>query len=365
MLHRPIGRIEVLRAPDGVEGEPAPVVVERDLSDAQAVEMLTRRREAPEKNEATPEEAGAEGSGDEPDAAPPDEEPSGETEGEADPAGEPPIDPPRSWTKADKEVFASLPRETQLRLVEIDRARELEVRKGQNEVAERTKAANAERAAAEQARQQYEQNLLPTINLMVSELARDFPEVRDMDSLQRLAQTNPARYVAFQARAEVLKARTREAQTAQQRQQQEAQQSFAQFVADQERMFLEKAPEFATADDKKLRALQDDVRATLKEVGFSDTDLEAAWSGAPVSMRDHRVQLIIRDALRYRNAQAKLKAAAPRPVQPAVRPGVASTRGEASAGVISSLKQKLASTGSDRDAVALLRAKRESGRRAG
>jgi len=365
MLHRPIGRIEILRAPDGLEGEPAPVVVDRDLSDAQAVEMLTRRREAPEKNEATPEEAGANESGDEPDAATPDEEPSGETEADDDTAGEPPIEPPRSWTQEEKAAFKALPPEHQRTIAERERARAAEVDRRLNDVAERTKAANAERAAAEQARQQYEQNLLPTINLMVSELARDFPDVRDLDSLQRLSQTNPGRYVAFKARADIINARSQEAQVAQQRRAQESQQAFAAFVAEQDRMFMQKAPEFATTDDKKLRALQDDVKATLKDVGFSDQDLEAAWSGTPISMRDHRVQLVIRDAQRYRNAQAKLKAAAPRTVQPAVRPGVASTRGEASAGVISTLKQKLASTGSDRDAVALLRAKREGGRRSG
>ena len=48
----------------------------------------------------------------------------GETEN-ADPGEElPPIEPPRSWTKEDKELFTSLPRETQERIAERERSRE-------------------------------------------------------------------------------------------------------------------------------------------------------------------------------------------------------------------------------------------------
>src|SRR5687768_1155837 len=52
------------------------------------------------------------------------EETSGETEDQEseDPQDDSEtIDAPRSWTKADKEIFKALPRESQQRLLEIDR----------------------------------------------------------------------------------------------------------------------------------------------------------------------------------------------------------------------------------------------------
>jgi hypothetical protein len=88
--------------------------------------------------------------------------PPGETES-ADPAAEsrpeagtdlPPIEPPRSWTKEDKELFTSLPRATQERIAERERSREGDFNRRQQEAAEKSKALEAERSKAEQARQQ-------------------------------------------------------------------------------------------------------------------------------------------------------------------------------------------------------------------
>jgi hypothetical protein len=68
----------------------------------------------------------------------------------------PPIEPPRSWTKAEKERFQSLPRETQEYLHTREQERDTAFRRSQNEIAEQRKAAKAEREAAEKVRQQYE-----------------------------------------------------------------------------------------------------------------------------------------------------------------------------------------------------------------
>ncbi|RPH48961.1 MAG: hypothetical protein EHM84_06765, partial [Lysobacterales bacterium] len=83
---------------------------------------------------ATPASAGAGGAAQQPPAqesaeeagtAPPEMEVRGEIES-ADPATAelPPIEPPRSWTKEDKELFTSLPRATQERIAERERSRE-------------------------------------------------------------------------------------------------------------------------------------------------------------------------------------------------------------------------------------------------
>jgi hypothetical protein len=70
------------------------------------------------------------------------------------------------------------------------------------------------------------------------------------------------------------------------------------------------------------------------------------------------VQLLIRDATLWREAQAKAKAATARPVPPVQRPGAAPSQGAASEAQIQALSKRLESTGSLRDAAALVRARR-------
>src|SRR5258707_15310267 len=86
-------------------------------------------------------------------ASPP--EAPGETH-EADPATRPPIAPPRSWTKDARAHWQTLPRETQAYVAAREQERERELRRSQNEAAERLKGLTAKEQAAEQARQHYE-----------------------------------------------------------------------------------------------------------------------------------------------------------------------------------------------------------------
>jgi phage terminase large subunit len=74
------------------------------------------------------------------------------------------------------------------------------------------------------------------------------------------------------------------------------------------------------------------------------------------------VQLLIRDATLWRDAQAKAKAAATRPVPPVQRPGVSQPKGAAQDAQIQHLTQKLEKTGNLKDAAALLKARRAGAR---
>jgi hypothetical protein len=69
------------------------------------------------------------------DAAPPPEA-TGEIE-EADPAEVPPLERPRSWAKEREEAWTRLDRDTQEYLLEHDKTTSFEVRKAQNDAAER------------------------------------------------------------------------------------------------------------------------------------------------------------------------------------------------------------------------------------
>ena len=75
------------------------------------------------------------------DAAPADAQAPGEQTESAEPeaAAPPPIEPPRSWTKDEKERFQSLPRETQEYLATREQERDREFRRSQNEAAEKLK----------------------------------------------------------------------------------------------------------------------------------------------------------------------------------------------------------------------------------
>ena len=86
------------------------------------------------------------------DAAPVDAQDPGERTEGADRQQEPaPIEPPRSWTKEDKELFTSLPRATQERIAERERSRESDFLRRQNEAAEKLKGLTAKEQAVEQA----------------------------------------------------------------------------------------------------------------------------------------------------------------------------------------------------------------------
>jgi hypothetical protein len=148
---------------------------------------------------------------------------------------------------------------------------------------------------------------------------------------------------------------------AQQRQVQERVQHFSEFARREDDLFKEKVPDMA--DAKKAAALQTACLAVLKELGFQETELAQSWHGQKdLSLRDHRVQLLVRDATLWRDAQAKAKAASTKPVPPVQRPGVSQPKGAALDAQIQHLTQKLEKTGNLKDAAALLRARRAGSR---
>lgn len=341
-------------------------VVPEGMSAAQGAQLLASRREkapaAEKKPDAAVERPVERAPAEEPapkgeDAEAPKEEPPGETEGEDDGAGEPPIEPPRSWPAKDKEAFKALPRETQLRLKEIDKVREDTIQKGLRENAERERALETQRLAMQQAQTEYEQRLPAILQKLQGEIAQKFGDIKSRTDLANLARTNPARYVEFQALVQDAQAAQAEHQHVEARKQQEADQWFQNFTAEEDRKFLEAAPEFA--DPKKGDQLRREAAELLTERGFTEAEINDLWSGKkPLLVRDHRWQLIVRDAMRFNAAQRSLPAAKAAPTQPTVRPGIPPSKGERRANTVTLQEQKLARTGKVQDAVELLRAKR-------
>jgi hypothetical protein len=253
----------------------------------------------------------------------------------------PPVAPPRSWSKEDKELFNSLPRETQERVAERERSRESDFLRRQNEAAEHSKAVQAERQAAEQARQQYEQAIQATAGTLMESMNKDFADIRSWADVEKMAAEDPFRYSQFDARMKGLQAMQAEQQRAQYQRQQEAQQHFEQWSAEQDRLFTEAVPEFA--DEAKAGAARKEVVSYLTEtIGVDAKDLPALWKGAsPIFLRDAKVQRIVRDAAKWNAASKKAATAAKAQVPPVQRPGTAPAKGANNATTLASLQQQL------------------------
>ncbi len=334
----------------GGDGPLTPEAAARSLID-------TRRKDDGEAQEtATPEETPE--SPAQADDASPEEVPS-ETQVEDGADTQPPVDPPRSWSKEDKELWTGLPRETQERLAERERSRERDFLTRQQEAAEKLKSLTAKEQQAEQVRQQFEATL-PQLQAAIQQAhAGEFQDIQSQADVERLAREDWPRYIMWDASQKKVAAVQREVQLAEQRQATEKTTKWNDFTAKEDALFVEKAPEMA--DQKKAQSVATSAQEMLKELGFTQKELSDLWNGSEkLSLRDHRFQLIIRDATRYRDAKA-LKPA-PKPVPQVQRPGVVPSRGERQDDRVKALTARLDQTGKVEDAVQALIAQRAARR---
>jgi hypothetical protein len=286
----------------------------------------------------------------------------GETRGDDQAADEAPsIEPPRSWTKEDKELFRSLPRETQEHLAERERSREADFLRRQNEAAEKSKGLTAKEQAAEQLRTQYEQALPQLLQALDQQRQGEFADINTIGDLERLAREDWPRYVRWDAQQRKIAAIQQHVQAAQAHQALKEAMLWQSFVRDESAKFVEKAPEFA--DQKVAAAMVRQAGEMLRDLGFTPQELDVLWHGqGKLSLHDHRVQLLVRDGMKYREAQAKAKAAQQRTVPNVQRPGPAPARNADADERVKDLNQRLDQSGSLRDAAALLAAQRRARR---
>ena len=285
------------------------------------------------------------------------------TEADDQASQEPTIDPPKSWSKEDKEAFRLLPPETQHRLVEQDQKRETDFLKARDEAAEIRRQAEARVTAAEQARQRYEQALPNLLQALQANQAGEFADIKSMDDVRKMADEDPFRYAKWDAQQKQIERVAHEVRETQRRQQEEHQQRFTAWAEEQDKLFVEQAKEFG--DPEKSKKARDEVMSYLTEVRKVPKDqLPELWNN-PL-FRDAKMQLIIRDAAKWHNAQQAAKAAVTKPIPPVQRPGTARTKADADAANIKALEQKLGGGGTLRDqlqAAAALRAARRASAR--
>jgi len=332
---------------------PAPADTSAPITAREAAAALSKARwEKQKQGQAAPqpeENGGAEPPqefAEEADAAPPDEEATGETQ-EAEPEDKlPPIEPPRSWTKEEKERFQSYPRELQAYLSEREQERDRAVRQSQNEAAERLKGLTAKEQAVEQARAQYEAALPALLQTLEQQQAGQFSDIRSMDDVQRLSQEDPFRYIQWQAHREKVAAVQQEMQAARSRQVSEYTNRWSEFSSKEDAKVAELIPELA--DPEKRTKIQQDALKLLKDVGFNEEEIGRAWTGqAAISPRDHRFQMLVVKAAKYDEAQASAKKTltATKPLPPVQKPGVAAPKGNPQSQLIKDLSKQLDQTG--------------------
>jgi len=347
---------------------PAPEPVDDSpLTLREAAELRIQRRAKPrdETGKFAPKDApqaapGEQGSAEQADAAPPPEA-NGETEA-IDPAQEPPIDPPKSWSKQDRELWAKLDRDVQQRLLARDSDDTTAVRKAQQDAAEHRKAAEAERQKANEARQEYESKATATLRLLMAEQARDFPEVKSQEDITKLANDDPFRFVQWQARQEHLRGLQTELSRIQDQKSKESQQQFAEWSAEQDKKFGEQFKEFADAE-KGPKTRQEVISYLTEQVGVEKDALQGLWSHP--MFRDARMQRIVYDAARFHAAQEKAKSAVAAPKPPVQKPGIGQGRADGHTATIAALDQKLASAKTTRQQIEAASALRAAKRAAG
>jgi hypothetical protein len=345
---------------DGIAVIEAPADAGAEFSVSDAARALAAARRPKDQPAESADEATAEQELSEEDNAAPPEEATGETQEDA-PAEKPLRDLPRSWTKDQTDRWNKLDPDMQDYLLEQDRKASAEVRRVQNENAEKLKGLTAKEQAAEQARQQYEEKAKSALKILEREQLRDFPDIKTIEDVRNLSVTDPLRYLQWDAHQKEMVAAHAAVQEANTRQAAEQQASWTQHVQKENALAAEVIPDLA--DKEKGPALQKRAAERLGNLGFSQEELNALASGKQkLSIYDHRIQQLIFSDLKLSDIQSAKATVAAKPVPPVQRPGTARPQGNA--GVIQALESKLNNSGSLKDAAELLAARRNAQRRA-
>jgi hypothetical protein len=330
-------------APASIDVVNAPADTGADLSISQAARALAQARHKPKEQSAPVEATPVE----QPELAQANADPQAEAPGEptkaAEPAELPPIEPPRSWTQAEKERFQSLPRETQEYLHTREQEREREFRRSQNDIADQRKAIEAQREAAEKARQEYEAKL-PALMQAMHE-SSPFADIKSMADVEKMQAEDPFRFQQFQVYQWKMQGVQTELQQAEQRKATEEQTKWAEHVQAENARAAELIPELA--DKAKGPALINRVASELlPELGFKESELNDLAAGkSKLSIYDHRIQRLLADSLQLRDIQKAKTAVAAKPLPPVVKPGTARAPGNAVSEQVQALTRKLEQTG--------------------
>lgn len=356
LMHRPYGPRVHLNEGEAAS-EAAPVLMpatgadDTGLTPYQAMEAYAKRKNSPavSADTATAENELPDEGNTEPETV------HGEDE-EVEAGKEPPIDRPKSWSKDEDAEWQSLPRAMQQKIVARESERDRGTTQRQQKAADAEKAAEAKAAQAEQARQQYEGKLKSAMEVLEREQLRDFADIKTFADIEKMAAEDPFRKMQWDVHQQRMQLVAHEAQQAEGRKADAKRTEQNTRRLSETAKLIEKIPEFA--DKTKLDAAQKAAVQLFRDIGYSDTEL-AALGDEPL-LDDHRIQVLVNDAMKYRAMQKAKTAVAAKPVPPVLRPGNSTpNRG---AQDLSVLRNKLNSSGDVNDAFAVYQAKKSARR---
>lgn len=204
------------------------------------------------------------------DAAPAEKQTSDEEEQEQEP-GDPTIEPPSFWTAEERAAWSSLTPEAKKVVLAKETERDAYVSRMRNEAAEARKKYESEAQTTVQERQRYAEGLksLYQLQAIIDPVLAEGSKT----DWTALAKEDPAGYVAksaeYQQRLQIFQAVQQEIQSVTQRQNAEAK-------ANYERRLGEVFPDLA--DATKAKAVRESWVPVLKQVGFTDQEIESGWS---------------------------------------------------------------------------------------
>jgi len=142
---------------------------------------------------------------------------------------------------------------------------------------------------AEQQRQDYSQRLNELNQLMALTQQQLNSEFKDLD-LERLYEEDPTEAARLEHK---MKKKQEKLSESIQKVRAEQQKQFQNIVSEQQKILVNKIPEFNDSD--KASKLKSDMRSYLQSYGFKDQEIGQIY--------DHRIVMLVNDAMKYRNFQ--------------------------------------------------------------
>mgnify|MGYP001595632174 CR=1 FL=1 len=259
------------------------------------------------------------------------------------------IAPPASWSAEQQANWSKLPPAMQRYWLARDSERDQGTQRALQEAAEVKRAAESER-------QQVAHHLQSLIPALQQQIAGEYADIKTMADVQRLADEDPGRYSRWRAKQDALAYANAEHQRVVERQNAEQKATFENARAEEHGKLAAAFPaEFGPAAAQKTYA---EIGAYLLDQGFPTERIRSIYEAG--------VLKIVRKAMAYDRAQAKVKAKPAPETKPApklVKPGAVEERNEGG-GRIAALSNKLGKSGRVDDAANLIEAMITPGRRA-
>lgn len=264
-------------------------------------------------------------------------------DGGDEPGSLPPIEPPSGWNAEEQEAFKASPRKVQEAILRREQDRTTELRNIQNATAEQRKAADGEVARLKT----LSDKIASAIKDEVTELARDFPELKTQADIEALAANDPARFAQFQARMMRFNANQQAAD--------EAQRELQRKADAQNRETMKKAHDalvqiFPTWKDAEV------AKKGIAELQDYAISVGASPEGAR-ALHDPIIYKLAHKAMLYDRAQAARAAAVNRDPPRTVNKPVATSstpKADKAAASTAAAMQKLSRSGDIEDALALM-----------